>query len=144
MIKALRRMNQALPELVFGILLYGIVVELVGVWFVRDKVSYTIGLLIGLGCAVFMAIHIAMVIEDAVRVGEGATKVLAAKSVLRYIVVTVVLVVMMVTKVGSLIPAFIGIIGLKVSAYAQPLLHKKLFHDLPQEEVKRENEEVKQ
>ena len=144
MIKALRRLNQALPELLFGILLYGGVVELLGVWFVRDKVGYTLGLLICLGCAVFMGVHIAMVIEDAVRTGGGATKLLAAKSVLRYIVVTVVLVVMMVTKVGSLIPAFIGILGLKVSAYAQPLLHKKLFHDLPQEESIQENEEVKQ
>jgi hypothetical protein len=46
--------------------------------------------------------------------------------------------------VGSLIPAFLGILGLKVSAYAQPLLHKKLFQNLPQEENTLEDEEVKQ
>ena len=91
-----------------------------------------------------MCVHIAVVIEQAVRTEGGAPKILAAKSVMRYLVVTVVLVVMMITKVGSLIPAFIGILGLKVSAYAQPLLHKKLFQNLPQEENTLEDEEVKQ
>ena len=32
--KMLKRLNDALPELVLGIVLYGIVIELVGVWFV--------------------------------------------------------------------------------------------------------------
>jgi hypothetical protein len=144
MIKAMRRLNQALPELVLGICIYGIAVELIGVWFVIDKLRYTTGLLIGLGLAIFMSVHIAMVIENAVACGGESTKMLAAKSVLRYLVVTVVLVVMMVTKAGSLIPAFIGILGLKASAYAQPLLHKKLFQDLPKEEQTLEDEEVKQ
>ena len=144
MIKALRRLNQALPELVFGILLWGVAAEAIGIWFVTDKAGYTIGLLCGLGCAIFMGVHIALVIEQAVRTEGGAPKILAAKSVMRYLVVTVVLVVMMITKVGSLIPAFIGILGLKVSAYAQPLLHKKLFQNLPQEENTLEDEEVKQ
>ncbi len=144
MIKAMRRLNQALPELVVGILIYGLIAEFIGVWFVKDKLHYTSGLLIGLGLAVFMGVHIAIVIEQAVATGGESTKVLAAKSVLRYIVVTVVLVVMMITKIGSLIPAFIGILGLKASAYAQPLLHKKLFQNLPQEESTLEDEEVKQ
>ena len=37
----LKRLNDALPELVLGIILYGIAVELVGVWFVTDKLRYT-------------------------------------------------------------------------------------------------------
>ncbi|MCR5640041.1 MAG: hypothetical protein K6G04_01660 [Lachnospiraceae bacterium] len=139
----LRRLNQALPELILGILIYGVLVEAIGVWFVSDRIRYTIGLLCGLGCAIFMAVHIALVIEHAVH-GGGQPRILAAKSVLRYLVVTVVLVVMMVTKIGGLIPAFIGILGLKVSAYAQPLLHKQLFHNLPEEEITQEDEEVKQ
>ena len=46
MIKWMKRLNQALPGLVLGILLYGVLVELIGVWFVNDKVRYTSGLLI--------------------------------------------------------------------------------------------------
>ena len=40
----LKRINDALPGLVFGIVFYGIVVQLIGVWFVTDKISYSIGL----------------------------------------------------------------------------------------------------
>ena len=46
----LRRINDALPGLVLGIIVYGVIVELAGVWFVTDKVRYTTGLLIGIGC----------------------------------------------------------------------------------------------
>mgnify|MGYP004724525369 FL=1 len=47
----LKRLNDALPELVLGIIVYGIVVELAGVWFVTDKLRYTTGLVIGIGLA---------------------------------------------------------------------------------------------
>ena len=40
----LKRINDALPGLVFGIVFYGIVVQLIGVWFVTYKISYSIGL----------------------------------------------------------------------------------------------------
>ena len=48
----LKRLNDALPELVLGIIVYGIAVELVGVWFVTDKLRYTTGLVIRncIGC----------------------------------------------------------------------------------------------
>ena len=57
--RMLRRLNDALPELVLGILLYGIAVELAGVWFVADKIRYTTGLLVGIALAVGMAINMA-------------------------------------------------------------------------------------
>ena len=61
----LRRLNDALPDLVLGIIVYGVLAELIGVWFVTDKVRYSTGLLIGISLAVGMAIHIAVVIRDA-------------------------------------------------------------------------------
>lgn len=39
----LRRLNDALPGLVMGILIYGLAVELIGVWFVADKLRFTSG-----------------------------------------------------------------------------------------------------
>ena len=58
----LRRMNEALPGLVVTILLYGLVIELAGVWFVEDKMKYSIGLWYGVAIAVGLAINLAMVI----------------------------------------------------------------------------------
>ncbi len=123
-VNRLKRLNEALPLLILGIVLYAIIIESIGVWFVEDKIRYTSGLLIGCGCAIFLAINIAMVIEESVRIGEGHEKWLAFKSVLRYFVVVAVFFLMMGFKLGNLIPAILGVIGLKVSAYVQPLLYK--------------------
>ncbi len=126
MINWMKRLNQALPGLVLGILIYGILVELIGVWFVSDKVRYSTGLLIGIACAVAMAIHIAMIIEESVRIGKGHEKYLSFKSVMRYLVLCAVMIVMAYFKLGNMFTAIIGVLGLKVSAYAQPLLYKVL------------------
>ena len=67
----LKRLNDALPELVLGIILYGIAVELVGVWFVTDKLRYTTGLVIGIALAVGMAVNMAIVLRDAVETDLG-------------------------------------------------------------------------
>ena len=122
----MKRLNQALPGLVLGIIIYGILIEVIGVWFVADKLRYSTGLLIGVSCATFMAIHIAMIIEESVRIGKGHERYLSFKSVLRYLTVCAVMILMMVFKLGNMFTALIGILGLKVSAYAQPLLYKIL------------------
>ena len=38
----LKRLNKVLPELILGILIYGILVQITGIWFVKDKLSYSI------------------------------------------------------------------------------------------------------
>ncbi len=124
MINWMKRLNQALPGLVLGILIYGVLVEVIGVWFVSDKIRYTTGLLIGIGCAVGMAIHIAMIIEESVRIGQGHEKYLSFKSVMRYLVLCAVMITMTYFNLGNMFTAIIGILGLKVSAYVQPLLYK--------------------
>ena len=122
----LKRLNDALPGLIVGILLYGGLAEAVSVWFVSDKVTWTVGLASGIGCAVFMAIHIALVIDDSVRFGTG-TRVLAVKSVLRYFVVAAVFFALAVSGCGDVIAAFVGVMGLKFSAYAQPKIDQIFF-----------------
>lgn len=122
----LRRINDALPGLVLGILVYGIILELIGVWFVSDKVRYTTGLAIGILLACGMAVNIAVVLRDAVEIygEEHASKKIIAKSLLRYMMVVIVFFVMMKWNLGNLYSAFIGVLGLKVSAYLQPFTHK--------------------
>ena len=122
----LKRLNDALPGLVLGILLYGVLVEFIGVWFVSDKLRYTTGLVIGIALACGMAINIAVVLQDAIDIyGESRAQArIIAKSILRYAVVVIVFFVMMKWNLGNLFAAFIGVLGLKVSAYLQPFAHK--------------------
>ena len=122
----LRRLNDARPGLVLGIFIYGAAAELIGVWFAADKLRFTSGLVIGIVLAAGMAINIAVVLQDAVDIyGESRARTkIIAKSLMRYAVVVVVFFVMMKFNLGNLISAFIGVLGLKVSAYLQPFAHR--------------------
>lgn len=80
----LKRINEALPGLVVSILLYGVMVELIGVWFVKDRIAYSIGVWFGIAVAVGMAINLATVIFDSVTMGDTAhaTRRIVTKSIL--------------------------------------------------------------
>lgn len=122
----LKRLNKVLPELILGILIYGILVQITGVWLVEDKVLYSTGLWIGIALAIGMAIHMAVVIEDAVSLGSGQGKIITM-SLLRYIVVVLVFGVTMYFHLGDPIVTFIGVMGLKIAAYVQPFFHKVIL-----------------
>ncbi len=131
----LRRLNKVLPELILGIILYGILLQITGVWFVSDKIRYTSGLWIGITLACGMAVHMAIVIEDAVSLKGGQGK-LIAQNLVRYLVVVIVFSLMMYFQLGNLITAFLGVMGLKAAAYAQPFIHKVIFKGKGSEEEK--------
>ena len=119
----LRRINPALPGLLAGIVLYGVVIQFTGMWFVDDKQQYTIGLWIGILLAMGMAVNMAVVILD-VMASTGTAVRTGFWSVLRYVVVIGAFVGVWYFEVGNLLVMFLGVMGLKVSAYLQPLLHR--------------------
>ena len=122
----LKRINPSLPGLIAGIVIFGLLVQFTGVWFVEDKLGYSIGLWYGVAIGIGMAINLATVIYDAVTFdGEGnANKRVAAKSMLRYIVVAILFGILGYFEFGNLFTAFLGVMCLKFSAYSQPLLNK--------------------
>ena len=123
LVKRMRQINSSLPLLLLGIVIWGCLVQLVGIWFVEDKLRYSTGTWIGVSLAVFMAINLALVIESAVDRGSSVG-VLRFKSIIRYLVVIIVFFVMIYFNLGNWISAFIAVMGLKVSAYAQPFIIK--------------------
>lgn len=122
----LRRINQALPELVLGIVLYGATLQAAGVWFVEDRMQYTAGLWIGAALAVGMAINMAIVILDTVEaMGEGrSSKKPLLYAIVRYLVLVASFLAVWYFKIGNVIAMFAGVMGLKASAYLQPFTHK--------------------
>ena len=122
----LRRINPVLPELLAGILLYGIVLQLTGMWFVNDRQQYAAGLWAGIVLAMGMAVNMAVVILDAVDVmaSKGAAVRTGLWSVLRYVVIVGAFAGVWYFEAGNLLVMFLGLMGLKVSAYLQPFLHK--------------------
>ena len=122
----LKRINDALPGLIAGIVIYGLLVQFIGMWFVEDKLDYSIGLWYGIAIAIGMGINIAVTIYDTVSFySQGDTnKQVAVKSVLRYAIVVILFLILGYFEIGNLFTAFLGVMGLKVSAYMQPLLNK--------------------
>ena len=124
-----RRLNEALPELLLGIFLYGIVIQVTGVWFAKDQLRYSSGLWIGIVTATGMAYHIARIIAesvDSVNAIKERNRIIA-KGILRYAAVVIVFTVTLYFDLGNLITLFLGVMGLKISAYLQPSLHKVLL-----------------
>ncbi len=124
----LKRINKILPELILEIAVYGLIAQLVGMWLVKDKLYYTIGLWIGIAIAAGMAIHMAVVILDTVDMAaqKQARVRTTLFSVLRYIVVVLLFVVVLVFDLGNVLAMFVGVMGLKAAAYLQPFTHKLL------------------
>ncbi len=127
---ALKRLNDGLPSLVVTILIYGLLIVLIGIWFVDDKIRYLTGTVFGISLAIYMAVSIASVVRTVVE-SENEVSVgrLRGKAVFRYLIVFAVLCIMLYFNLGSLIPAFLGVLGLKICSYLQPPIHKYLLHD---------------
>ena len=128
MINYLKRLDPILPELIGTILAYGALVELIGVWWVEDKIRYTSGLAIGIGLALFLSINIASSIWGMLDVTTKKAQVfVAVKAILRYFVVVAVSMIMGYYNLGNILTWFIGVMGLKVAAFTQPLIHKVIL-----------------
>lgn len=126
MLNVLKRINPVLPELLLELGIYGLVIQLAGVWFVEDKLRYSTGLWIGIAVAAGMAVNMAVIILDSVEMAaeKRASTKAALFSALRYILVVAVFAVTGYFKLGNLITMFIGVMGLKIAAYLQPFTHR--------------------
>ena len=124
----LRRINQALPELLAGIVLYGLLLQITGIWFVSDRIRYSTGLWAGIFLAAGMAVNMAIVIFDTVEeLAEGRySKRASLYAALRYLAVVLAFGIVGYFELGNVVVMFAGVMGLKVSAYLQPITHKFL------------------
>lgn len=129
MVAMLRRLNDVLPELILNIILYGLLVQVAGIWFVEDKLRYTTGLWFGIAVACGMAVHMAVVIRDTVELmaEKQIRRRVVIFSLLRYVVVVLIFAAVLFFRLGNPIVMFIGVMGLKAGAYLQPFTHKILL-----------------
>lgn len=135
MIQWLKRINAILLQLIGLVMLHAILVEFIGVWFVADKLHYSLGVLTGLVLAIFMLVHMAVVIEDSLLVMDRRGKIwVSMKGIFRYIIIAGVVIAMVYVQWGSYISCFITILGVKMAAYAHPFLNKKI-HNKKSKEV---------
>ena len=117
--------KRTLTELLAGIVLAGIVFEFIGLIFVKDRLSHSIGMLIGVVMALAMATHMAFSLSNALDWDEEHAKSSLWKSnILRYVLVVVCFMLSAYFRIGNMISCFFGIMTLKMAAYLQPYLHR--------------------
>lgn len=131
-VEALKKTDRTLLEMHLGQLSFGVVCQLVGMFFVQDKGWYSASLWLGLAFSLAAGIHMARTLDRALLMGEAAAKVIARGYLFRYFMILLALVVSAVTKVLNPLVVFLGYMSLKVTAYLQPFTHKvlnRLFHE---------------
>ena len=141
----LRKVNRALLELDFGIIVIGILCQLIGMWFVTDKLLYSIALWLGIVLALVTVAHMYRTLDRALDMGADATKAVTKANAIRYGCIVIVFGIVLATGVLNPLITFMGLMSLKVAAYIQPFTHKlcnKFFHEvdpipqpLPEEET---------
>ena len=120
----IKKISETLKELLIGIVFYGILVEVIGISFIKDKMYFTIGLWFGILLAFTSAIHMWWGLDKALDLGADAGKYAVSQNLIRYGVIVVAFGALCVINVGNPIAAFAGIMGLKAGAYLQPFTHK--------------------
>lgn len=142
-------LNRTLLELMCGILIFEFVCFLAGIWFVPQKGSCALGLLFGTLTALGMAYHMSWSFERYLGLPEKtAVRKVTIQALIRYFAVAAILFIILFTKIANPLTAFLGIMGLKIGAYLQPLIHrftvKKYPDPEPAEPVEDWDKEVKE
>lgn len=133
MIEAARRMNRTLLEMHIGMMFFGLVCQVLGVFLAKNQGSYALSLWLGVAFAFAGSIHMCRTLNRALLGGDNASGIVTRGYLFRYAVVALALAVISVTKAMNPLVFFLGYMSLKVTAYLQPITHK-LCNRLFQEE----------
>ena len=116
--------NGTLKEMLCGMVLYGLVGQIVILLFIRGdggSLGWGVGVLTAIGCGYQMWWSL----DRALDLSEGdASKKVMTYSMLRYIVIVAIMAVVMITEFANPLAAVFGVFALKAGAYLQPLMHK--------------------
>lgn len=128
------RINRTLFELETGILMFGALCQLM-VFLVKDKTGYSLGLWLGILIAAVSAFHMWWSLDKALDLGENqAVKTMSMHNILRYMFITVALILIAINGRANPLSAFLGIMGLKASAYMH-FITKKISTSIYGEEI---------
>lgn len=117
--------DNTLTELIVGIILLGIVEQIICIIISKDYLYDAAGLWSGIMVAAGMAVHMKRSIEDALDFGEeGAAKHIQKSYAVRMIVAFLVMGAVIYFDLGNPLTLLAGVFPLKISAYLQPHMHK--------------------
>lgn len=118
------RINRTLFELEVGILIFGVACQFF-VFLTKDKAGYSLGLWLGILTAAVSAFHMWWSLDRALDFPEKeAVKSLSTHNILRYGFIVAVFALIAISGKANPLSAFLGIMGLKASAYMHFITQK--------------------
>ena len=115
---------KTLKLLVFGVVIWFVLISIPVIIITSDKIRGELGLLVGSLMAVAMAVSMNMAAAKSLYMEKHQSAFLAWCSVGRLLVVVGVVILFGFTGWLNIVTMLIGVFGLKISAYIQPLLIK--------------------
>ncbi len=126
----MNQVKEIMTGFYIGIGAYAVFIEIIGIFFSENILSYTLGLLFGVVASVFLFHHMAKTLDYALDLQEGdASKYVKRQSFLRLAVMLAVLTIGMITKQLMFITVLLGLLGLKIGALVTPFILKRLYPD---------------
>lgn len=117
--------DNTLLEMLVGIIIWGLLVQIVLFAGFKNYLYNAIGLWCGIAVAGGMAIHMKRTIEDALDLGgPDVYKKVRGDSSKRMGMAGIVIGIVFFLGIGNPLTVLLGIFSLKISAYAQPCMHK--------------------
>ena len=124
------KIDDTLKELLIGILVFGVLAQLGGMFFVKSMSAYSIGLWIGVLLALACAYHMWWSLNKNLTMNadnEGTARTFAIKqNLIRYAVILIVFALVCLSDFAYPLSAFLGIMSLKAGAYLQPFVSRFL------------------
>lgn len=124
----LKTQNEALIDLILGILIFGMLVILVGLFVAPDRLSFVLGVILGTASSVVRAVHMAVTLECQMDYGEKDARAYAMRNyMIRYLILIAVLLLSVRLGTAGMAGAVIGIFLMKPAAVLAPQIHKYIY-----------------
>ena len=117
--------DAVVKDMTLIMIVYGLLIQVICFFVAGDLLKATVGLWIGIIAAILMLRNMRDSLIEALDLGEaGAKKYVQSAYMKRYLAVVVVFVVVSLLGTANVLTLLAGVMGLKVSAYLQPVKHK--------------------
>ena len=126
----MNQVKETLTGLLIGMGVYSVIVEIIGIIFSEDILSYTLGLLVGVVVAVILIIHMTRTLDDALDLPQDdATRYMRKKTVFRIVLMLAALLGAMLIPHVNFFTVLLGLLGMKVGALMAPFFLKRMYPD---------------
>lgn len=124
----MRQVKEIMTGFYIGIGIYAVLIEVIGIFFSGNILSYTLGLLMGVIAAICLFHHMANTLDYALDLPENAaSKYVKKQSFLRLLIMLAVLTIGMVIEPISFVTVLLGLLGLKIGALVTPVILRHLY-----------------